>query len=328
MVIFANDSLHLIEINEEGKRLFNFNEEIALPYSVSDFIGEELTKKIKEHSKKITEKPFSLGVSEIYDKNGKEIYLDSYIQKTKKGKSFDYLLTSLDVNYQVLAKNQEINTNLQLRALYNRIEKIQEIERNRVSREIHDELGQVLTALKIRISLFGRKFTRLSIIEVDDELIDILGYINNTIKTVKKIALELKPVRIEELGFSDAIRWYVQDFSKKSAIKYKLTLKQNDDLLSEDLTTTAYRLIQESLTNVAKHSKAMKVNISIRTINEKLKIEIADNGIGMKFPIIFSKDSLGIIGMKERVNTANGTIRFLLGKLSGTRVIIDLPIKN
>ena len=86
MVIFANDSLHLIEINEEGKRLFNFNEEIALPYSVSDFIGEELTKKIKEHSKKITEKPFSLGVSEIYDKNGKEIYLDSYIKKTKKGK--------------------------------------------------------------------------------------------------------------------------------------------------------------------------------------------------------------------------------------------------
>lgn len=327
LILLSRTDLSIIDINSASIQLFSISKKELIQPDIARIVSLELLNKIKFSKIEISEKVMELGISYSKNKKGEEISIESYIQEVKSEFTNDLLLTCVNVSEETELHQNQLNSSVQLRALFNKLEKVQEEERNRISREIHDELGQVLTALKIRIALFGRKFTRLSVDEIDDELIDIMVYINNTIKSVKKIATELRPVIMDELGFEDAIRWYVADFSKKSAIKYKLNFNPIEIRLSDDLAFTAYRLIQESLTNVARHSNALQVLINIKSENNLLKIKIADNGVGMNIESQSSNNSLGILGMKERVNSVNGKIKFSNAKKGGTRINIDLPLK-
>ena len=198
-----------------------------------------------------------------------------------------------------------------------------EDERKMIAREIHDELGQALNTLKLRVAMLkddipdGNTQTIIKISQIN-ELID------NVITVVKKLITELRPQLLDDLGLSAAIEWYVTEFEKNSGIKCFIFFEKEQFNFNPDLNISIFRIIQESLTNVARHSRATKVDISYYETENSIIFSIIDNGIGIKPEDLSGSNSFGIIGMKERIKYWQGDISFL-GKDTGTTITVTIP---
>jgi len=219
----------------------------------------------------------------------------------------------------------------ELRLLLERNQVSIEEERKKIARDLHDELGQVLTALKIDISLFRKKLTSgqtLSAETINEEFGGLNKTVDKIASSVKEISAGLRPDSLDALGIFEAIRNQVAEFEKRNSIKCSLFLPEEDIELSKKLSIAIFRIVQEALTNVARHSQAKFVQIYLDIKDETLFIEIMDDGIGIDDAQIKSSKSLGIIGLRERVQLLNG--KFMIGKArrGGTKVSIIIPLNR
>lgn len=208
-----------------------------------------------------------------------------------------------------------------------RLQTIREEENLIISREIHDELGQSLTAMKIEVN-------RMMKAHPDDEAIavqlnQLSDSIDDTIKTIRKISTRLRPRLLDQLGFLSAVEWHINDFSSRTGIVCSLRVDdENFDLRMID-ANALFRIIQESLTNIARHSKATSVIVSIETgIDDNLRVSIKDNGIGMPESALRKDNSLGIIGMNERARMLGGNLDIGTPPDGGTEVIVTVPFNQ
>ena len=226
---------------------------------------------------------------------------------------------------------EELNRSREeLRSLSRHWQSIKESESKRIAREIHDELGQALTALKMDISWLFQKLPEvhkeqerfLSKIDSMSKIIDM------TIQTVQKISAELRPGLLDDLGLVPAIEWLGQDFQKRTGVKCILNLKCDDSALGPECSTAIFRVIQEALTNVARHAKGSRVSIRLRENEENLDLEIRDNGRGIRDEEIFAPKSLGLIGMRERLHPFDGVLKLKGIPEKGTNVSILIPLKK
>ena len=227
-----------------------------------------------------------------------------------------------------LSTRKEIEVELEysrekLSRLSTYLQAAREDERKMIAREIHDELGQALNTLKLRIAML-----RDDIPDGDPQPIIKISQINelidNVITVVKKLITELRPQLLDDLGLSAAIEWYVSEFEKNSGIKCFIFFENEQFSFNPDLNISIFRVIQESLTNVAKHSRATKVDISYYETENSLTFSIIDNGIGIKPENLSGSHSFGIIGMKERIKYWQGDISFT-GKDTGTTITVTIP---
>ena len=193
----------------------------------------------------------------------------------------------------------------EIRDLASHLQVIREEERKDIAREIHDELGQQLTALKFAVSLAKKKINSQETV-ILAELDEAVEMINQVIGTVRKIVSDLRPVIIEELGLTAALQWYTRDFSKRTSIHCILTDYDTPEQLDNMVSNTIYRIYQESLTNVARHSQATEVRSELTCENGILNLTIKDNGIGFDPEILKTKKSFGILGIRERALMING----------------------
>ena len=237
--------------------------------------------------------------------------------------------TSQDVTKIRKAEKEVKNSREQLRKLASHLQRAQENERSRISREIHDELGQELTGIKMDISWLSNSLENPNS-EVKDRIKSLNNLIDTTINSVRRISSELRPGVLDDLGLIPAIEWYVEEFQQRTKINCDLNLIDITDNLLDDLSITIYRIVQESLTNVARHAKASKLKLSIKSDNEILYLEVWDNGIGFNNERYKNEKSLGILGMEERVNILHGTFSIIGKKTGGTIVKVGIPyeIKN
>ena len=218
----------------------------------------------------------------------------------------------------------ELNTSREkLSSLSSYLQSAREDERKMIAREIHDELGQALNTLKLKVAMLK------DYIPADDtqqliKISDINELIDNVIKVVKKLITELRPQLLDDLGLSAAIEWYVTEFEKNSGIKCFIFFENEEFNFNPEMNISIFRIIQESLTNVARHSRATKVDISYYETNDSLIFSIIDNGIGIKPEDITGTHSFGIIGMKERIKFLHGDISFS-GKETGTTITVTIP---
>ena len=212
-----------------------------------------------------------------------------------------------------------------LRNLSGRLQSLLEEERTRISREIHDELGQALTALKIDLSLTRRSLVSGGHAEQSAKIHENERAVNRIIRTVRKIATDLRPGILDELGVAPAIEWMAKDFQSRTGIGCKVALQGVDKISDTVRATAIFRIVQEALTNVMRHAAASRVNVSLKKKDHTLIVEVRDNGIGITEGRIIGSKSLGLIGIRERVRLLGGeaVIRGKPGE--GTLVRVTLP---
>jgi len=215
----------------------------------------------------------------------------------------------------------------QLRSLSAHLQSVREESQKLLAREIHDELGQDLTALKMDLSwLKGRlrqdqKFLRekaAAMTELSDAMI----------QTVKRITARLRPALLDNLGVEAALEWEVGEFAKRTGIGYELAVEPKELNLDSDRYTVVYRIFQEALTNIARHAQATSVEAALRVGSGRLEMEISDNGAGITEEQIASPRSFGIIGIRERVLQWGGeaVIKGIKGR--GTTLTVTIPLDN
>jgi signal transduction histidine kinase len=217
----------------------------------------------------------------------------------------------------------------ELRLLVNRHQISIEEERMNIARDLHDELGQVLTALKIDIAMLRKKLTsgkRMTEDAIQDEFAAISKTIDKISMSAKEISAGLRPETLDDLGILDAIQWQATEFEKRNQITCQLFLSTDHLDITKELSIALFRIVQEALTNVARHAGATSVQIYLDSLDSVLFLEILDNGKGIEDEKIKSSKSLGIIGLRERVQLLHGN--FFIGKAKGggTKVSIMIPI--
>ncbi|HEX8331448.1 MAG TPA: PAS domain S-box protein [Segetibacter sp.] len=244
--------------------------------------------------------------------------------KDHKGKVVRVLGTGVDVSQQQKARKELIKMNLELRQLASHLQNVREEERTHIAREIHDELGQQLTGLKMDLAWLKKK------ISCDEDGVAVrinsaLQLVDGTINTVRKIASELRPSIIDDLGITEALDWHCQEFTKRTAINVQFVASVNEMKLPGEIPIAVFRIVQEALTNVARHSNATEVICTLKEINNELLLSVFDNGKGFSLTHQERK-TLGLLGMRERVAILNGeyTIRSEPGE--GTTISVKIPL--
>ncbi len=213
----------------------------------------------------------------------------------------------------------------QLRNLAAHLQSAREEERTWIAREIHDELGQTLTALKMDLSVMEKKVVTNRGIETLAELIKTdLKLVNETIKTVKRLCTELRPSVLDHLGLGAAIEWQAQEYQKRG-IDCKVKLVPEDINVEEKHSIALFRIFQESLSNVLRHAQATKVMVTLSDHRGSVMLEIADNGVGITEEHMSKANSFGLLGMRERVQICNGELRISGSQNAGTTITVIIP---
>jgi signal transduction histidine kinase len=211
----------------------------------------------------------------------------------------------------------------QRRALAGRIEAAREDERTRIAREVHDQLGQALTAFKLDISWLRR---RLSDDALVGKLDDMARSTDEVLRSVRRIAADLRPGILDDVGLRAAIEWQAEEFSQRTGIACEVISELGDVQLERGLTTNVFRIFQEALTNVARHASARKVEVTLGLDHGRLRLEIADDGIGV--PEIGPRGTtLGILGMRERAWRLGGECTVKRRVPRGTVVTVTVPLQ-
>jgi signal transduction histidine kinase len=208
-----------------------------------------------------------------------------------------------------------------MRQLSLRLVETQESERKALSRELHDHVSQILTALRMEL---GRAERTRALPTVFAGAITEAKQLTETImRTVRDIAMGLRPSMLDDLGLGPALEWYVRDFTRRSSIPVTLTISGNVDRLPDAHRTCAYRVIQEALTNCARHAKATRVSVTMKLDEHGLTFGIADNGIGVSPGM--ARHGLGLVGVDERVRELDGTVTVESTPGGGTTIRVSIP---
>lgn len=213
-----------------------------------------------------------------------------------------------------------------LRALTARLQSVREEERTTISREIHDELGQALTALKIDLTWIGER-VKGDGKAVPAKLKTMFDLIDDTIRSVRRIASGLRPEILDEAeGLATAIGWQAKDFQARTGIRCKINLPSDLPALDPERTTATFRIFQEMLTNVARHARATRVDISMKVDSKLLRLEVHDNGKGIAEGATRGPKSLGLLGMRERAALFGGDFQIAGKPGEGTKVTVSIPL--
>lgn len=213
----------------------------------------------------------------------------------------------------------------QLRALSARIEAVRERDRTAIAREIHDELGQALTALKMDVAWVQRRLPNVEP-QVADKLVEITRAADEIIGSIRRISAELRPGILDDLGLVAAIEWQADEFSQRSGIPCDLTCSIGEIQLERELATGVFRVFQESLTNVVRHANATRIHVRLYLRHGNIVLEVGDDGIGV--PELTPQSSLGLLGMRERARRLDGTCEVRPGDNGkGTLVVLSVPLR-
>jgi signal transduction histidine kinase len=223
------------------------------------------------------------------------------------------------------AQEKLLRSHDQLRALTGHLQFVREEERTRIAREVHDELGQALTGLKIDLSWITGK---LSDRALKAKAKAMTAQVDETIHTVRRIATELRPGVLDSLGLAAAIEWQTLDFQERTGIKCDVKIEVKQAILDHEFSTVCFRIFQETLTNIIRHAKATLVEVRLSEVDRELILTVRDNGRGISEKEIIHARSIGLIGMRERVAQVGGEVFFFGLPSQGTTVTMRAPLPH
>jgi signal transduction histidine kinase len=230
-----------------------------------------------------------------------------------------------EINERKLAEKRLQESEERLRGLAAHLNAIREHERSRIAREIHDEFGQVLSGLKMDVAWLAKRLAadQKPLVEKTRTMCRL---IDSTVQLVRRISTGLRPEVLDELGLVAAIGWQAKEFQKRMGIRCRLRLPANHAILDREVSTAAFRIFQEILTNIARHAKASRVNVDLDISDDRLTLKVADDGIGISDSEVGNRKSLGLLGMQERAQLFGGEVGILGEPGRGTTVSVSIPM--
>jgi len=338
---FENTPLAVIELDKDlfikrwskqAEEIFGWKASEALGKNVHDpdfpIIYKDDIPAVDEINEQLTTGSVNrnLSLNRNYTKDGKVIYSEWYnsVLRDEQGNVITILSLVHNITQRKKAEEKLNQSYEEIKRLTERLQIIREEERAHIAREIHDELGQQLAVLKMDIKGLDKKLNGTD--EAQKlKIKDILDLLDTTAKSVRKISSKLRPTLLHNLGLVAAMEWYLKEFEKKSGIEISFKIHKDELAMSDLLKNGLFRIFQESLTNITKHANATKVKVALDQEGQQLTLSIEDNGQGLDVDNIAFKDTLGILGMRERSHIMGGKfeIKSISGK--GTTIIATVP---
>ena len=319
--------------SREGKHLrWNKNFE-----QVSQYTGEEIanlrpTDFVEDNEKELV----SQKIENVF-LTGEDSVQSWFLRKDKvkipyyfTGKSILYegksclLGVGLDFSDRIAAQEKIKKATQQLRELAAHLQNVREEERIEIARDIHDDLGQQLTAVQIAIFRLTKQCKHDPSLET--QLQGVTDMIAQVIRSIRRIATQLRPAVLDDIGLEEAMKWQTEEFEKRFSIPVTASFSDIPDTLKQDIAVALFRIYQEILTNIARHAEATKVQVRLTVDHCRLSLEVQDNGKGFDEEAISSKRTLGLLGMKERALMIGGDFQVSSIPENGTSIKILIPL--
>jgi signal transduction histidine kinase len=230
-----------------------------------------------------------------------------------------------DVTQQRRAESELRELNRQLSSLSVSLQDVREQERTRLARELHDELGQQLTGLKLSLSWLGSRLKE-GRSTTPDMVDDMRHLLDTAIASVRRISSELRPLILDDLGFGEAVAWQTLEFTRRSGLAIELQLDAADLVQGDAMATALFRIVQESLTNVVRHAQASQVKICLIRIQERMLLSITDNGKGLQLDP--DHKGIGLVSMRERAHSIGAQFKISSVAGAGTTIEVSVPVAD
>lgn len=332
IVSFTIDSEFYIEniIGKiEGVIDENHNNQVNERVKFSDLVHSEDSFKVNEVLAELFHFPDITRELDFRVKRGEEdtLWMKGFFanEVDERGKIQRVNCVLFEINEQKKVEEQLKSSQEEMRNLALYFESLREEEKKKLAFEIHDELGHLLTAMKLEMSwILKKKYLREDVLH--EKLIKLIEMVETTIKKVRSISSQLRPSILDHFGIVAAIEWQAKEFQRQTAIRCRINLTRQDVQLDEAKSIVVFRVFQEILTNIARHANATRVDVSLQVEDNNLVLIVSDNGKGIKQEDMVSKRSLGITGMKERANSVNGKLTIQGVSNVGTTVTLTIPI--
>jgi len=316
-----------IDVNSVALLQYGYTKEEFLKLSPMDFRPPKDLKKLKALTSTEFRGVHHAGIWRHKKKDGTIIYVDIVTHDINHKGQMRRLVLANNITERHAAEEKLKESYEAIRTLTGYLQNVREQERLNISREIHDELGQLLTVLKMDVSWLNKKIGGENSM-VKEKLSEILNLVDTTVRSIRRIASELRPTLLDDLGLYAAMEWHLEEFERRSGIRRELVIPENELALSDSLKIGIFRIFQESLTNVARHSEAKNVNVSLLQKDNQLILTIRDNGIGFEQGPMATKKTLGLLGMKERSMMMGGVYNITSARGAGTTVTVIIPLSK
>ncbi len=330
-IIYETDAMgHFIFLNEHTEKVLKYTSAEAVGRHYLEAVRPDWRDRVQSFymNQFINKIPTSYFEFPVVTKDGQVIWLGQNVRMViENGRAIKHQAFCRDITERRKWEAEIENSRAQLRDLSNHLQTAREAERSRISREIHDELGAALTALKMDLSWQANQLRML-----DDRqyrlFTDLVGKVDGCIGTVRKIATDLRPSILDNLGLWAAIEWQAQQLQSRMNIVCEVKMSVQDLDMQQEEATAIFRILQETLTNVARHSKATRVTIQVDATDQEVHMEISDNGKGMPEHKLENFASLGLLGMYERARTFGGEFSISSKLGQGTVVSVQMPVSK
>lgn len=333
-IISIDEAQRMVLFNAAAERMFGCPATEALGQTLDRFIPARLRAAHRTHVRTfgatgVTSRAMgNLGDLIALRSDGREFPIEASISQTEIGEAKLFTVILRDITERKEAEEALSRSEGQLRALAARLQRAREEEAIRIARELHDQLGRCLTTIKMDITLIEQMAsgqpTAETMRSIPEKTRLMLDAIDETVHIVRKISTDLRPGILDDLGLAAAIEWQAKEFQRRSGVLCILNLPEEDLDLSREQATAFFRIFQEILTNVARHSKAGKVWVHLEVQDGMAALEVEDNGVGISPDALGQPQALGLLGMRERAAVFGGHVEIAGIPGQGTTVIVRM----
>lgn len=333
LVESTDDSIYLVDreykylfINKKHLSRTGLTEERVLESKYGDFHSPEEMRVFAENVDKVMVTGESIRHEHVSRRDGHKFLRTLSPVKDTDGGTVAVNVISTDITELKRIEDKLMQSHKKLKELSRHLEEVREEERTSVAREVHDELGQALTALKMDASWLSKKLPRDqgALIDKAESMKKTIG---DTIKSVKRISSKLRPSVLDHFGLAAAVEWEAVEFKARTGIDCRVAVEPEDISLKKDYSMVIYRVLQEALTNVMRHADATKVKISLKLVDsDSVTLTVSDNGKGITKEQIAKPESFGILGIRERIDSLKGEITIQGTPDKGTMIKVVIPL--
>ena len=321
LYIFELTNLQVVDANMAACRQYGYDKEQLIGISALDMVQSHDQQSVREHLQAISEGKRFEGTCIHQRKDRTPIQVEMFSETIHRNGKEYRLVLAYDISARVAAEEELKRSRDEFRKLNQHLENIREEERTKIARELHDEIGQQMTVMKMDLALLLRKATR------DESRVTLNGMIalaDTTIATIRRISSSLRPGILDDLGLLSAIQWHCKEMSSHAKIPIRVISDGTDYDFDPETNTAIFRIVQESLTNILRHAKASYIEIDIHTADDRWMITVRDNGVGFEEdPALYG---LGLLGMRERARALDAKLELTSRPGFGTELRLSLPL--
>ncbi len=320
----------VIDCNDTEAKMLGYAKEEIIGRPISDFLTEESRKTYEKQFSTLTDHKELFGLErEFVRKDGTIFHVSQnvFIEIDEMGALVKTKTIGRDITERMRVEMELRRSREQLRSLSAHIQSAREEERGHIAREIHDELGQTLSKLKLDISWLKKRFLadQAQLAGKADSMSDL---VDSTIRTVQRISSKLRPGVLDYLGLSAAIEWQAKEFLEQTGIECHAEIDPDVAVDDQQTAIAVFRIFQETLTNIIRHAKASRVEVVLKQEKNMLLLRVGDNGVGIPAKKVSDFTAFGLMGMRERARYLNGAVSIMGVPGKGTVVSVRIPLNG